>query len=262
MAEMTKYRPGTFCWTELATRKAGNAKKFYAELFDWAFNDNEIPGGGAYTMCRKGSRDVAALYEQGKEEIDRGVPPHWTVYIAVANVDATTERVTGLGGKVHAPPFDVMDAGRMSVVEDPTGAIFALWQAGKHPGAGLVREVNAVEWNELSSTNPAAVKPFYTGLFGWTARTSSDLGMEYTEFQLGSESVCGMMKQQQPGAPSAWLAYFSVADCDAITKKATAAGGKALAGPLDIPTVGRFSVIQDPQGAVFGILRMEEKHGK
>jgi len=259
MPEVTEYQPGTFCWAELSAREPSGAKKFYKEIFAWNFDDNPIPGGGVYTMCKARNRDVCALYEQPGEQISRGVPPHWMLYVSVANVDASTKRATDLGGKVHAPPFDVMDIGRMSVIEDPSGAIFALWQPGKHHGAGIAGELQTVVWNELTTTDLGAAQRFYTGLFGWTARATSVPGIEYTDYFLGERAVAGMLQAPHPSVPTAWTTYFSVADCDATTKSVKALGGKAIAPPKDIPTIGRFAVVQDPQGAVFGIISMQKK---
>ena len=63
------------------------------------------------------------------DEKQMGVPPHWNSYVTVANVDEAAKKAQSLGGKVLAPPFDVMDAGRMAVLQDPTGAVFQVWQA-------------------------------------------------------------------------------------------------------------------------------------
>ncbi|WP_394825333.1 VOC family protein [Pendulispora albinea] len=258
MPEVTKYQPGTFCWVELAARGVNDAKKFYKEIFAWSYDDVPIPGGGVYTMCKVRDRDVCALSEQREETIAQGVPPHWLAYISVTNADAIAQRAGELGGHVLASPFDVMDVGRMAILADPTGAFFALWQPGKHFGAGLLREAQAMEWNELSTTDPAAAQRFYTSLFGWTTREASGAGMEYIDFALGEYMVGGMMKAQ-PGMPSAWVTYFSVVDPDGSSKSTASLGGTVLLAPMDIPGVGRIAVLQDPQGSVFGVVRMVKK---
>ncbi len=255
MPEKTKHAPGTFCWAELSARNAAEAKKFYKGIFAWELDDMPIGDGSVYTMLRVRDKHVAALYEQPKEEVQRGVPPHWTVYIAVESADEVAGRVVAAGGKVHAPPFDVLDVGRMAVIQDSTGGIFAIWQPRKHQGAGLVGETNSVVWNELTSTDPKVAAAFYTKLFGWKATTSSDLGVEYTQFALNGEPVAGLLKTPMPGMPTYWTPYFAVDDADALAKTVKTTGGQALVEPTDIPTVGRFAIFKDPQDAIFGILR-------
>ena len=134
MTEVKSYKPGTFCWADLATTNPTGAKRFYSELFGWKTQDNPLPGGGAYTLARINGGDIAGL--MGMPE--KGIPPHWNSYVAVANVDEATNQATSLGGKILAPPMDVMDLGRMAVIQDPSGAELSLWQAKKHIGAGRV----------------------------------------------------------------------------------------------------------------------------
>jgi hypothetical protein len=81
-------------------------------------------------------------------------PPSWLSYVTVADVDAAGTRVRELGGSQLSDPFDVLDAGRMVVARDPQGAVFALWQAGRHIGAGRVNDVGCFCWNELETTDP------------------------------------------------------------------------------------------------------------
>ena len=86
-----------------------------------------------------------------------------------------------------APPFDVMDAGRMAVVQDPTGAMFELWQAKEHIGAGLVNEPGAFTWTELITPDIPKAAAFYNAVLGWDAATSGGGDMPYTEFKLGGD---------------------------------------------------------------------------
>jgi len=120
--------PGAFCWLELATTDQNGAKSFYSSLFGWTVNDMPMGPNDFYTMFRLEGRDTGAAYTLRPPDKAQGVPPHWSIYIGVANVDEAAARVAGLGGKLVAPPFDVYDAGRMAKVQDPTGAHFNLWQ--------------------------------------------------------------------------------------------------------------------------------------
>jgi predicted enzyme related to lactoylglutathione lyase len=186
-----------------------------------------------------------------------GVPPHWNCYITVGNVDEMTKKAEQLGGKVLAPPFDVMDAGRMSVIQDPTGAVFELWQAGKSIGIKVKRETGALCWSELTTGDTKKAQAFYQQLFGWTLKPSAMPDMDYTEFSVGGAPEGGIMAtpKDMPNVPPNWLPYFQVADVDAAATKATSGGGKTLVPPSDIPNTGRFSVLMDPQGAAFAVFK-------
>jgi len=124
-----KHAPGSFCWAELGTTDSKAAKAFYGALFGWTPNDNPMGPDQVYTMLEIGGKAVGAMYQLDKNMREMGIPPHWMLYVAVANTDETAARVPALGGKVMKEPFDVFDAGRMAVIQDPTGAVFCLWQA-------------------------------------------------------------------------------------------------------------------------------------
>jgi uncharacterized protein len=260
MPEVTGHAPGSFCWIELNTSDPAAAKKFYTGLFDWQTED--VPAGPdmVYTMLRIGGLEVGAMCGLQPDQKAHGVPPHWMSYVSVESADAAAEKAASLGGTVLAGAFDVMDVGRMAIVQDPQGATFCVWQPKAHIGAKLVGENNTFGWDELWTTDTKKAAEFYTGLFGWTAKASgaSQAGSEYTEWQNGGQSIGGMMQiQPEMGpVPPNWLPYVMVADCNATADKAAASGGKLMVPPTDIPNVGRFSVIQDPQGAVFAIIKL------
>lgn len=247
MPVIDKYEPGMFCWIELATNDAAASKAFYASLFGWTAKDMPMPDG-AYTMLQKDGHDLGALY-QTKE-----IPPNWATYIAVENVDASAKRAGELGANVVAPPFDVMDIGRMAFVVDPQGATFALWQAKKHIGATIRDETNTLCWNELMTPDLEASRDFYKSLFGWNLELSKD----YTEIHVGERPAGGMMQMppDMQGAPPSWTPYFAVEDCDATVANAKSMGGQIYVPPTDIPSVGRFAVLGDPQGATFDVITL------
>jgi uncharacterized protein len=258
MSEVTSYPPGTFCWVELASTDAPAAKRFYTQLFGWSFTDNPAGPGMVYTMLTLDGKDIAALYQQREEERDQGVPPHWGSYVSVASADKTAKKATSLGGTVIAEPFDVMEVGRMAVIKDPTGAVFSLWQPKAHYGAKLVNEPGAFTWNELLTTDVERAKAFYTGLFGWGAETKQMGPISYTILSNGGRPNGGLMKiaEEWGPVPANWLVYFAVEDCDRAVEKAKGLKAKVTAPPMDIPEVGRFAVLQDPQGATFAVIKL------
>lgn len=262
MQETPEYKPGTFCWVELGTTDGEAAKKFYTELFGWTFNDSPVGPGMVYTMLQLNGKDVGALYQMPPEMTSQGIPPNWLSYAAVASADESATKAKELGATLMKEPFDVMTVGRMAVIQDPTGAVFAIWQAGTHKGAGTVGVPGAFVWNELATTDTAKAGTFYTGLFGWGLDTKTFGSMDYTIFQNGDDKGAGGMFKLTPemaGVPPHWLVYFAAEDCDAKVEKATELGATTIKPAEDIPGVGRFAILQDPQGAVFAIIKTEPR---
>jgi predicted enzyme related to lactoylglutathione lyase len=258
MQETTQYGPGTFCWVELGTTDAEAAKKFYGALFGWGFNDNPMGPDMVYTILKLDSKDVGGLYHMPSDMTSQGVPPHWMSYVSVKSADEAAAKAKSLGAALMKEPFDVGDAGRMSVIQDPTGAVFSIWQAGVTPGAGIYNVPNSLCWNELATPDTAKAGEFYTGLFGW-GKEVKDMGtMTYTLFINGERQAGGMYTPtpEMGEIPPNWLAYFAVDDADGKVAKASELGATIIVPPMDIPQVGRFAVIQDPQGATFGIIKL------
>ena len=255
MARIESYPPGSFCWAELATNDLTAAKKLYGDLFGWGAVDYPIPGGGIYTMFQIDGNDVAAAHAARP-----GLPPHWGVYFSVTSADRAAAKVEPLGGKLIAPPFDVMDAGRMAAVQDPQGTMFSLWQAKKSIGATYGGALGRVMWPELHTTDAAGAAAFYTGLLGWKTHPASGVeSAQYVEWINGEEHFAGMMPMRGPewqGVSPHWMIYVTVADCDERSAKSKELGAKVCVPPTDVPNVGRFAVIGDAQGATFSIIQM------
>jgi predicted enzyme related to lactoylglutathione lyase len=216
-----------------------------------------------YSMFQMRGKAVGAAYTMRADERNMGVPPHWNSYVTVANVDESAKKAESLGAKVLAPPFDVMDAGRMAVIQDPTGAVFQIWTANRSIGAQILGEPGALCWTELTTSDTKAAEKFYTGLFGWTPKHgAAGAPIEYTEFSVDGTPSIGMMAKpaDMPAhIPSYWMPYFQVASCDASAAKAKELGGNVMVGPQDIPSTGRFAIISDPQHAVFAVFEYTEK---
>src|SRR5262245_44282723 len=259
MPEVTSHAPGSFCWIELNTSDTAAAKKFYTGLFDWEPEDMPAGPDMVYTMLRIKGLEIGAMCALQADQKAQGVPPHWMTYVAVASADDAAAKEPDLGGKALMGAFDVMDVGRMAVIQDPQGAVFCVWQAKAHIGTRLAGETGTFGWDELWTTDRKKAAEFYTGMFGWGTKEGDmgEMGV-YTEWQNGGQSIGGMMEisPEMGPVPPNWLPYFMVDDCDAIAGKASSTGGKLFVPPTDIPNVGRFSVIADPQGAMFAIVKL------
>jgi hypothetical protein len=114
-------------------------------------------------------------------------------------------------------------------------------------------------WYELLTTDVASAEAFYKSVVGWTAAPYGDASMDYTVFSAGDRPVAGSMvlpeEARAMGTPPGWMGYIHVANVDAATKDVAQAGGAIYREPADIPGVGRFSVVADPQGAAFMLMK-------
>ena len=244
MGERTEHAPGTFSWADLSTTDTDGAKAFYTGLFGWDTEDTPIPEGGVYTMLSKGGKNVAAL--SGARE---GQPSAWNSYVTVESADASAAAAKEHGGTVAMEAFDVMDVGRMAVVQDPTGAFFAVWEPRASIGAERVNEPGALTLNQLNTSNPERAQEFYEGVFGWRFESVEGGDMPYWGIYNGDRLNGGMMEQ----SPSAWLVYFGSESVDDDAGKIAELGGTVIVPPMPVPG-GRILVAQDPQGAVFALL--------
>jgi predicted enzyme related to lactoylglutathione lyase len=252
MGERTQYTPGTFCWTDLTTTDQNGAKAFYTGLFGWEADDMPMGDGAVYSMMRVGGRDVAAIAPQPQQQRDTGVPPTWNSYVSVESADAAADRARELGATVHAPAFDVLEAGRMAVIQDPQGAFFMVWQPRRHFGAALVNAPGALVWNELASPDVDASSAFYGDLFGWTFVPFEGGDEPYLTIRNGEVGNGGIRELSPAGVPPHWLVYFGTDDIDAALGRVEELGGAKMAGPIDIQ-IARIGIVQDPQGAVFAL---------
>jgi predicted enzyme related to lactoylglutathione lyase len=248
MGERERHEPGTFSWTDLTTPDAEGAKAFYGGLFGWEFEDNPVPGDGVYVMARLGGRAAAAMFETTERH------PAWASYVTVDDADAITARARELGANVLAEPFDVMEVGRMATLQDPTGAVFCVWQPRTSIGAEVVNGPGALSLNQLNTTDPDAAQRFYSELFGWRFEEVSGGPGPYWGVYNGDRLNAGMMPMPAgQTAPSHWLVYFGIDDIDAGAGRIGSSSGQLLVPKSDVPG-GQIVVAQDPHGAIFALL--------
>lgn len=246
-------------WVDLSSDDAAASRDFYAKVFGWKLEVNPDPQYGGYAMANVGDQAVAGIGPKMAPQ----APTAWTVYIGTEDAKATAGKVEAAGGKVIAPPFAVGEQGVMATFQDPSGAFISVWQPGAMAGVFPSGKPNTFGWAELNARGVEKAIPFYKAIFGWTAK-KSEMGEgapPYNEFQLNGESIAGgtEMNPMVPAqVPSYWLVYFAVDDVDGSFKKATVGGAQELVAPMDFPG-GRFAIVRDPQGAPFGLLKMNPR---
>ena len=262
MPQVDVHKPGSFCWIELATTDQPAAKAFYQKLFGWTADDVPMGPGEFYTMFKLNGQDVAAGYTLRPDQRDRGVPVHWSLYVAVASADAAAKRAGELGATVLAPPFDVFEAGRMAVIQDPTGAVLSLWEAKQHTGVLVHNEEGAFCWADLLTRDRDKAVAFYTALFGWKIeKEDEDPAHAYYHIKNGEDYIGGMppTAETDPSITPHWGIYILTADCEAKTAQAKALGANVYLPNLKMEKVGTISVVADPQGAIFSIFQTARK---
>jgi predicted enzyme related to lactoylglutathione lyase len=243
MGERTSHAPGTFSWVDLATSDPDAAKGFYSSLFGWTADDRPIPGDGVYSMMLKDGREACAIVAA-----QPGQPTAWNSYVTVESADAAVATAREHGAEVRGEPFDVMEAGRMAAIHDPTGAVLAVWEPRESIGAHVVNETGALTINQLNTSDPARAQDFYTGVFGWRFEQVAEGDQPYWGIYNGDRLNGGMMEQP----PDMWLAYFGSDSVDDDAGRIAELGGQVILPPVDVPG-GRILVAQDPQNAVFGL---------
>src|SRR5712692_9234830 len=163
MADAKTFVANAPAWIDLSSTDPAAGRDFYAKLFGWKVEVTTDPAAGGYALAKQGGKDIAGI---GGTQ-DPKAPSAWMVYIGTRDAGATAKKVEAEGGKVIAPPFDVMKSGRMAVFQDPSGAFFSVWQPGEQHGFELAQAPNTFAWAELSTKGVDSVKPFYQKVFGW-----------------------------------------------------------------------------------------------
>jgi uncharacterized protein len=239
-------RIGTFVWHENQSKDVEKAKSFYTQLLGWEIEVWK-PGELDYAMIKIGEQTHGGFWAAQGD-----APSHWLGHVLVEDVDETTRRAEAAGGRVLFGPEDIPEVGRFALLADPQGAtVSAFGSAGEAPASEGV-----FVWDELHTSDPQAAKSFYGEVFGWNANDQDMGGMTYTLFQRAGTDVAGCMQLEEGmQAPPHWLVYIGTDDVDATAARAKELGATVHVEPSDIPNIGRFSILQDPAGAVFGLYK-------
>lgn len=255
MGARRDYAAGAFSWVELATTDIGAARSFYTGLFGWEIEDVPSPPGVGRAVCRLDGDAVCGLHAVPPATGDPA--PEWVSHVTVADADATAHRARSLGGAVVAAPSDVMDLGRMAMLCDPQGAVFAVWRPGARAGAERVNDVGCLCMNELLTPDLDGARRFYGALFGWTTEVAGE-GPDGPAmvFARNRGTLNASMFPGTDGGPPRWRPAFTVTSADAAADRARALGGTVEVEPVDLDG-GSIAVICDPLGAPFSVFAGE-----
>lgn len=252
------YNHGEFSWVDLTSHDMERAKAFYEPLFGWTSVAQDTSGGPHYSQFEFGGKGVAGLGEMPEEMKSQGIPPCWNSYINVDEIEATVAKAVELGATVSVSTMKVLDAGWLAFIMDPTGGSVGLWQRNMHFGAVLVNETGGFCWNELATRDIEKAYDFYGQLLGWSFEKDPNSAANYHIIHNQGRPNGAFIEIEESWGefPPQWLVYFTVNDTDATIEKAELLGGKACGPVMDIPEVGRFSMIADPQGAMFYAMKL------
>jgi len=245
---------GHFLWHELMTTDTDAARSFYRKVLGW----KPVPWDQdpSYTLWMVGKTPMGGLMKQPDEAAAAGAPPSWMAYIGTDDIDATVRGVERLGGKVLRPAWEIPSVGKIAVLQDPQGAVFAAYAPATVPTPKYPVAVGDFSWHELATTDPDAALRFYQELFGWQVTGSHDMGPSgvYRMFGLDGHSFGGIYrKPAETAAPPHWLVYAKVRDSKKAAAAAQAAGGRIVNGPMEVPGGDWIAQIVDPQGAAFAV---------
>jgi uncharacterized protein len=243
---------GKFVWFEHMSGDTAAARKFYDALFGW--HTEAVPMGGPepYPLIMNGSDGIG-----GFRSALASAPAMWMSYLSVRDVNVSHAAALAAGGRSLMPPTDFPPVGRGATLADPTGAVFSIWTSAQGDRAEAAKTpVGDWHWNELMSPDETKALAFYEGVFGYTHDTM-DMGPQgsYYLLKMGDAMRGGLMRSPMPHTPPLWMPYVAMADCDATAAKATSLGAQIIVQPNDIPNVGRFAALIDPQGACIAFMK-------
>ena len=245
MTDKTPLDPGHFCWVDVAVADPTKTHKFFAELFGWSRRVRPTEDNQAYSIMTNHGEHVAGICA-----VENAGPSQWMAYLLVSDLQQAESKVESLGGKVLRRGVEIPTFGILSVVEDPTGAVFALWKPGRQEFR-KPRQHGNVSWYELVSRDPDRAKQFYAELAGWELSETVYDGAPFTIFEKNGKELAGLRAIKGEELP-AWHIYFAVDDVDQTAELCRSSGGTVVLPPFDVEGLGRCTMLKDPSGGYFG----------
>ena len=245
---------GSPVWADLSSSDLDASTSFYAVVLGWTRRD--FPEFDDYADFQSNGKEVGGLAPKVGDAADA-----WAVYLKVDDIQATVIAAATAGGRVLHEPSAVAGMGEWALLEDPSGAEVAVWQAGPFAGFEVVNEPGAPCWFELHTKDFAAAVPFYEQVFGWTVTSIGDSD-DFRMVVFGEQGTAGagILDAARIAADetSRWIVYFAVADADAAAALVTAHGGTVFDGPTDTP-FGRMSRAADSTGARLCLMQLPDR---
>lgn len=246
----TTLLPGKVIWHDLVTPDMDQAKAFYGELLGWTFED--VAGG--YALALNGTQPVAGIAKLNSAWNNS----YWIPLVSVPNVDAAAQETNQAGGEILREPFDLVGRGRVAVVRDPQGAVFAMVHNDRGDPVDSAAGLNQWFWNEIWSDDVASSAAFYSALVGYRTLERTIDGTPYVFLSREGKPRVGLVQKPDPQIGNTWVAYLRVADAATITGKAESLGGRVLLAPQPAIRNGTLGIVTDPHGAGFVVQEREQ----
>jgi predicted enzyme related to lactoylglutathione lyase len=244
---------GRFVWHELTTSQPDAAAEFYGKLVGWkAIGWEHDPN---YRIFDYQGAPRAGLMRPSEGMTD--APPHWLTYIGVPDVDATVRQAVSRGATTYQEPMDVPTVGRLAVLADPQGAVFAVFRPlpeGVPPDDTPPADFS---WHELATTDWRAAWDFYRGLFGWERDSEMEMSPGETYFMFkragGARAMGGIYHKPAEVPVANWLPYILVPNAERAVDLAKRNKATLMTGPMEVPGGDRIAVLMDPIGAAIAV---------
>jgi predicted enzyme related to lactoylglutathione lyase len=243
---------GKFVWYDLFTNDLESTSRFFVELFGWSFSDTMSKEKLVKTISRDGVPIANAIHiDLKKGKVNECL---WLSYMSVEDVDRALMVAQQNNATIYRQPKNLPNRGRIAIVKDPEGALFAIVTTsdGDPPDRGLIQ--NHWMGSELWSRNPDAALAFYHLLVGYELQLEEvGTGPKYGLLVKNGQTRGGIAKIQWDDVSPNWLPYIAIKDVMAVVGKAEKLGGKVLVAPDKEIKEGLLAIIADPSGAVFAV---------
>ncbi len=228
-------------------------KSFYNKLFGWKYHNEKWPNK-IYTIIQKDSEILGGLTDLNQTPLPLETPPHMSVYIAVYSIDDITKSCEKFGGQVLIEPFDLENLMRISVIQDPGGAVFSLLEPGTFQAMNTDRSKEGVpSWFELITPDLNKSVAFYAQIFGWTFITTEKDFTRSLYIQCGEQIIGKMTAASSQKSSPEWRVYYRVKSIEHKIKLAKALGAQQFSAIKDVPHIGKAATFADSVGISFGI---------
>jgi len=243
---------GKVVWRDLLTNTPEESRRFYGELFGWEFEkpgiDIGFGGAGGYTLIRHNGRLIGGIVDTnvlGK----RDNISQWITTMSVTDIDAAVGRVSEAGGNVMAPPASIGSRGKMAVIEDATGAVFAMIQTSGGDPRDHEPDYDGWLWDELWTSDVDRATGFYRSVVGFEHTDHDIEDGSYRVLKMNHKPRAGVLQNPFEGERPVWVNYLRVKDPSAITVRVEDLGGSILLEAQDRPIGGQVAFIAGPSGA-------------
>ncbi len=238
-----------FVWTDLSTFDLDATKGFYEKIFGWQYHAE-----AGYHLGYVGDQQAAGVYVMPEKFQKMRMPSFWMSYILVTDINTVVEKAKQMGGIVEVKPTDFMGGGQISLIRDPSGAGFTVWEGPDLGGKDEGAQHGRMAWNELYVSDAALVLDFYKGVFGWSfTRDQSYAGERYDIYNGVGTAIAALeiIPNEIKGKHEFWVPYFAVKDMTQALQVVTHQGGEIV----DQSDRGgtKLALVHDPQGAAFAL---------